>query len=60
MENPLESIHTAATDVAKDYDAAMEYFLSLTTEDGICFDLGDVIPGVIPVVSTADSYGGFS
>ena len=46
MENPLESIHTAATDVAKDYDAAMEYFLSLTTEDGICFDLGDVIPGV--------------
>ena len=46
MENALESIRTVAAKMAGDYDAIMAKFLSLKTEDGICFDLSEVIPEI--------------
>ena len=46
MENTLESIRTVAAKMAEDYDAIMAEFLGLKTEDGICFDLSEVIPEI--------------
>ena len=46
MENTLESIRTVVAEMAEDYDAIMAEFLRLKTEDGICFDLSEVIPEI--------------
>ena len=46
MENPLESIHTVVEKLAESYDPIMAKFLKLETEDGICFDLSEVIPNI--------------
>ena len=44
MENSLESIHIVVEKITENYDPIMAKFLALKTDDGICFDLSEMIP----------------